>query len=552
MFPFGMELFRKKTGRRQSRGNAITAADERGVPAGMRDGTVLRADIYRPNDSGKFPVFLERTPYNKLDGDGVFTPEFSWYGASRGYVVIVQDCRGRFRSEGDWYPLKYEAEDGCDTIEWVANMAHSHGRVGMLGDSYFALTAILAATSRPPHLAGTFVVFPAAGYGDGFGYRGGAFLQELIESWTSRLALNTLDRREQQDFPLSRWQMKLPLYAEAINLPIFQVEGWYDSFLGGTLNSHRAIKARGGVLPRKTQKLLIGPWYHGPLTGKTGDIEFGTSSHGDMEKLAIRRFDHILKGIKNGIDSEKPIVVFVMGKNVWRDEDEWPLANARLTSFYFHSAGKANSLTGGGLLSQVRPEREEPDCFVYDPADPVPTIGSATGVVDQRAVEARADVSVYTSLSLKKALEATGPVIAEIYASSSAVDTDLSAKPVDVWPNGYAQSITDGILRTCHRNTYEEIEFIKPSQICRLRNDLWATSNVFLPGHLLRMEISSSNFPRFNRNLNTGRAMVRATSRVKATNVIYHDRDHASTLILPLVSEDRNAIWEEGFRYSST
>ena len=559
------------------RSKEYDVAVERDIPTKMRDGTVLRSDVYRPVDRGKFPVLLKRTPYSKLDGDGVFTPEFAWKAAAKGYVVIIQDCRGRFRSEGEWYPLKYESQDGYDTVEWAATLPYGNGRIGIFGDSYFAVTATLAALAHPPHLAGVFVVFPAADYNDGFGYQGGVFLQELMEGWTSGVALNTLERRMQKNIPLTRWETEFPLgeypalappqdlgpglapyffdwishpsyddywkqwstdlHADAVNIPIYQVAGWYDLFQGGTLKHYLAYRTRGGEVARRKQWLMIGPWNHGPLTGKPGDLDFGPASRGNMETLSVRWFDYILKNIDDGIGGEKPVKVFVMGANVWRDENEWPLAGARASRFYLHSQGKAASLSGDGMLSTVPPEGELADHFVYDPADPVPTAGSASGARDQRAVEARPDVMVYTTPPFREALEVTGPISAEIYASSSAVDTDFTAKLVDVWPNGYAQNLTDGIIRARYRDSFEKPEFMNPGQIYRFSIDLWATSNLFLPGHRLRLEISSSNFPRFNRNLNTGDDMFHTTRMLKAMNSIYHDSDHASALILPVVAQ---------------
>jgi putative CocE/NonD family hydrolase len=246
---------------------------------------------------------------------------------------------------------------------------------------------------------------------------------------------------------------------------------------------------------------MIGPWNHSPLTGKPGDEEFGPTSRRNMEALAIRWFDYILRGIDNGMGGEKPVKAFVLGWNVWRDENEWPLAGARVSRFYLHSGGKAASLTGDAMLSTAPPEDELPDHFVYDPADPVPTSGSASGATDQRRVKARPDVMVYTTSPLQEAWEVTGPISAEIYASSSSVDTGLTAKLVDVRARGYAQNLTDGIVLARYRDSFEKPEFMKPGQIYEFSIDLWATSNAFLPGHRLRLEISSSNFPRSNRNL---------------------------------------------------
>ena len=549
---------------------------ERDVPTKTRDGTVLRSDIYRPTAPGRFPVLLKRTPYNKLDGDGVYTPEFAWKAAAKGYVVIIQDCRGRFRSEGEWYPLKYESHDGYDTVEWAAALPYSDGRVGMFGDSYFGVTATLAAIAHPPHLAGVFVVFPAADYDHGFAYQGGAFLQELMEGWTSGLALNTLDRRAQKDMSLSRWETALPLgdypvlhtsdhsgrelapyffdwlshpgfddywkqwsmdlHAASVNVPIFQVAGWYDLFLGGTLQHYQAFRSRGGPVARRGQWLMIGPWNHGPLTGKPGDLDFGPTARGDMESLTLRWFDYVLKNLDDGIGNGKRVREFVMGRNVWRDADEWPLPQAHLARFYLHSAGGASGVKGDGTLSMSLPGAETPDRLIYDPSNPVPTRGSAFGARDQRPVEARSDVLVYSTPSFSGPLEITGPVTCEIYANSSAIDTDFTAKLVDVWPNGYAQNLTDGIIRARYRSSWEIPEWMTPGVVYRFTIDLGATSNVFLPGHRLRLEISSSNFPRFDRNLNTGENPLRATRMAKAANVIYHDQQHASALVVQEVA----------------
>lgn len=539
----------------------------------MRDGTTLRADIYRPDAAGKYPVLLKRTPYNKLDGDGVYSAEFDWQAASRGYVVIIQDCRGRFRSEGEWYPLKYEGQDGYDTVEWAAELPHSNGRVGMFGDSYFGATATLAALANPPHLAGVFVVFPASGYGGGFAYEGGAFLQGLMEAWTSGLALNTLERTAQKQTVTPNWVLPLGSYpvlnlrsikanalapyffdwlahpsfdaywkqwsfeehVTSLRVPIYQVAGWYDLFLGGTLRHYLAIESGASETARKQSRLLIGPWFHGPLTGKTGQLDFGPSARGDMQTLTLRWFDYLLKGIDDGMGDQKPVKYFVMGLNQWRASATWPPAGVQYTRFYVHSGGRANSLSGNGSLSTALPASELPDHYLYDPENPVPTQGSAAGAFDQRAIEARQDVLVYSTPKFTKTLDVTGPIKAEIYASSSAVDTDFTAKLVDVWPNGYAQNLTDGVIRARYRNSNERPELLIPGKVYRMTVDLWATSDVFFPGHRLRLEISSSNFPRFDRNLNSGEDPLHGRRTIKATNVIYHDRGHPSAIVLPVV-----------------
>ncbi len=552
---------------------------ERGVSAKMRDGVTLHADIYRPKGEGKFPVLLQRTPYNK---DG--SVEFGVKAAARGYVAIIQDVRGRFSSDGEWYTFKHEGEDGYDTVEWAAALPYSNGKVGMFGGSYVGATQMLAALAQPPHLAGIFPVVTASNYHDGWTYQGGAFEQWFGESWTSGLAENTLQKRVEKNTNAMSWIKTLPLasypllepgtaqglapyfldwlqhpaydnywktwsiedhYAQ-IQVPAYHMGGWYDIFMGGTLRNYAGIKAgAGSEAARRGQRLMIGPWYHGPFNGKTGDVDFGPESRmEESDDLILRWYDYLLKGIPNGMENEKPVKIFVMGKNVWRDEDDWPLARARSTRFYLHSGGKANTSTGDGTLNTTAPRSEASDVFTYDPADPVPTRGGglccdnehlASGAFDQRPNEQRSDVLVFSSPILQEEMEVTGPISVELYASSSAVDSDFTAKLIDVRPDGYAQNLTDGILRARYRNSQEKPELMEPGHIYKFTIDLWATCNVFLAGHRLRLEVSSSNFPRFDRNLNTAEDPERGTRWVKARNTIYHDGKHPSAVVLPVV-----------------
>jgi putative CocE/NonD family hydrolase len=557
---------------------------ERGVAVKMRDGVVLRADIYRPKGEGKFPVLLQRTPYDKRGG-----VDFGPQAAARGYVVIIQDVRGRYTSEGEWYPFKHEAEDGYDTVEWAAALPYANGKVGMFGGSYVGATQMLAAIASPPHLAGVFPVVTASNYHDGWTYQGGAFEQWFNESWTSGLAQDTFNRHLQRDkIPILQWIWKLPLagypildpgtpetlapyftdwlahpsyddywkqwsieeHHAKILVPAYHVGGWYDIFLGGTLRNYVGIKAHaGGDAARRGQRLLVGPWYHGPFSGRTGEIDFGPAARDgaepfDTDELMLRWYDFLLKGMNNGVEREKPVKIFVMGENVWREEDDWPLARATTARYYLHSGGSANSLLGDGILTTEAPQAETPDHFVYNPLEPVPTHGGglccdndrlASGAFDQRPAEARGDVLVFATAPFQQDFEVTGPVSLELYAGSSAVDTDFTAKLVDVWPNGFAQNLSDGILRARYRNSAERPEFMNPREVYKFTLDLWATSNVFRAGHKLRLEVSSSNFPRFDRNLNTGEENGGATRLTKATNTVYHDREHPSALILPVV-----------------
>jgi putative CocE/NonD family hydrolase len=553
---------------------------ERGVPVKMRDGVTLRADICRPKTEGKFPVLLTRTPYDK---DGA--ADFCLRAATRGYVVIAQDVRGRYASEGDWYPFKYESQDGYDTVEWAAGLPYSDGKVGMFGGSYVGATQYLAAIAQPPHLAGICPSDTASNYHDGWTYQGGAFEQWFNESWTTGLAENTIRRRLELGDDVIRWTQTLPLlsypvfatpsaaglapyftdwlahsnyddywkqwsiedhYAQ-IQVPVFSMGAWYDIFLGGTLRNYARLKNEAGTeAARRGQRLMIYVGGHagGTAVGKIGAVDFGDKLPFDVDAVTLRWYDTLLKGIENGSEQEKPVKIFVMGKNDWREEDDWPLERAKATRYYLRSTKPANGLEGGGTLSTAAPSEEKPDQYVYDPNDAVPTIGgplccqplpTGIGPQDQRPAEARSDVLIFSSPAFTQNTEVTGPISLDLYVSSSAVDTDFTGKLVDVWPNGFAQNLTEGILRLRYRNSQEKPELGIPGEIYHISVDLWATSNVFLPGHKLRLEVSSSNFPRFDRNLNTGEDQARGTHMIKATNVIYHDKSRPSALVLPIV-----------------
>jgi len=554
---------------------------EHNATAVMRDGTKLRADIYRPKAEGKFPVLLVRTPYDKTQ-----EMEFGVKAAGRGYVVVAQDVRGRFQSEGDWYPFKHESQDGYDTVEWAAALPYANGKVGMFGGSYVGATQYLAAIAKPPHLAGICPNVTASNYHDGWTYQGGAFEQWFNESWSTGLAMNTMRRRVEAGQNAAAWTKTLPLtnyavleappaaglapyfgdwlahpnydeywkqwsieehYAQ-IQVPVFSLGAWYDIFLGGTLRNYERLKKEAGTEEaRRGQKLMVYVGGHagGSNNKKVGEVDFGEKLPFDLNEAMLSWYDALLKGGTTAASAEKPVKIFVMGKNEWREEADWPLARAKSTKYYLHSAGAANTASGDGTLSTAAPGAEKADQFTYDPNDAVPTLGGplccgpfppvGLGPQDQSKAEARSDVLVFTTPALAKDLEVTGPVTLDLYASSSAVDTDFTGKLVDVWPNGFAQNLTEGILRLRYRSSQEKPELAKPGETYHVTVDLWATSNVFLAGHKLRLEVSSSNFPRFDRNLNTGEEQAGGTRMSKATNVIYHDKAHPSALVLPVV-----------------
>ena len=551
---------------------------ERNAAAKMRDGVTLHADIYRPKADGKFPVLLVRTPYDK---QGIMN--FGLRAAERGYVVIAQDVRGRFTSEGEWYPFKNESLDGYDTVEWAAALPYSNGKVGMFGGSYVGATQYLAAIAKPPHLAGICPTVTASNYHDGWTYQGGAFEQWFDESWSSGLALDTLRRRSEKGLNPFEGSKVLPLlsypvlegpsptgvalyftdwlehpnydhywktisiedhYAD-IQVPVLGVGAWYDIFLGGTLRNYVRLKTEAGTeAARHGQRLEVTVGGHAGGGRKIGAVDFGEKLPKDDDEAMLRWYDWLLKGQANGVEKEKPVKIFVMGKNEWREEDDWPLARAKSTRYYLHSAGAANGLSGNGVLNSAAPGEEKADQYIYDPGDAAPTIGgplccqplpTGVGPQDQRPAEERHDVLVYTTAPFTKDTEVTGPVSLDLYVSTSAVDTDFTGKLVDVWPDGFAENLTEGILRLRYRNSQEKPELANPGETYRITVDLWATSNVFLAGHKLRLEVSSSNFPRFDRNLNTGEEQARATRMIKATNVVYHDKAHPSAVILPVL-----------------
>lgn len=559
---------------------------ERNVAMKTRDGVTLRADVYRPAGEGSFPVLLQRTPYNKDN-----TADFARQAAAHGFMVVAQDVRGRYTSEGEWYTFKHESNDGYDTIEWAAALPHSDGKVGMFGGSYVGATQMLAAISHPPHLAGICPVVTASNYHENWTYQGGAFEQWFNESWTSGLAQDTLNRavRDATNAKLNSTVLPLtqyPLYNihldpgspattatlapyfedwlahptydsywrqwaidenyASIQVPSLTVAAWYDLFQGGSIRNYMGLKAHAGnEAARNGQHLIIAIGGHSGFGRQVGEVDFGPDAPFDENAVTLAWYEYLFQGKQNEFATEKPVRIFVMGENKWRYEDAWPLERAKETRYFLHSAGKANSAAGDGALTVSAARNEAADSFVYDPANPVPTVGGPLccdpahlpgGPRDQKEVEARNDVLVYSTPPLEKDVELTGPVTLDLYGKSSAVDTDFTAKLVDVAPDGVAHNLTEGILRARFRNSTSTAEPITPGKVYEYKIDLWSTSNVFLKGHRIRLEVSSSNFPRFDRNLNTGKDAATSAVFVKATNTIFHDADHPSALLLPVVA----------------
>jgi putative CocE/NonD family hydrolase len=558
-----------------------------GIAVPMSDGVRLSTDLYLPDAPGPFPVILIRTPYNNNVESQVQDAVFF---AQRGYAVAVQDVRGRNDSEGEWSPFVHEARDGYDTQEWCGTQPWSTGKVGTSGGSYVALTQWLPAPLRNPHLA---AMAPRVGFSNLFHnwvYTGGAFQLAFNLRWGAvqmngrvnqvqylwmppeqhytalfwHLPLATGDERAGRVCEFYREWLRHPAndaYWEKlgnlekdydqIDVPTYGFGGWYDVFLQGTLNNFVGVSTRGLTeRARRSQRVMIGPWIHDlgdrGRCGRTGDVDFGPAALVDLRAEELRWFDYWLKGIDDGLLREPPVRVFVMGANRWRTAEAWPIPGTRYVEHYFHSAGRANSLFGDGRLGVRPPETEPPDRYVYDPQNPVPTLGGSTccgeditpvpmGPRDQRPAEWRPDVLCYTTPPLAAALEVTGPIKVVLWVASTAPDTDFTAKLVDVAPSGFAMNVAQGIIRARFRESFEHPTLLEPGRVYRYEIDCWSSSNRFEPGHRIRVEIASSNFPQFDRNPNTGHPFGRDAELVPATQTVYHDAAHPSHIVLPIV-----------------
>ncbi|MGO9604062.1 MAG: CocE/NonD family hydrolase [Candidatus Binataceae bacterium] len=572
---------------------------ERNIEVPMRDGTILRADLFRPDTAGKLPVLLNRTPYNKAMPMVFAMTLDAMRAAEAGYNVMVQDCRGRYASDGVFNCFTDEPRDGYDTIEWAARQPWANGSVGTYGASYMGATQWLAATQTPPSLKAMVPSITASDYHDGWTYQGGAFSLFFNVSWTmGALATPTLlrDRAKNpaaskelgrvigsidtmlepmkhvplREFPMFQagapyffdwlahpsyddyWRaLSIEEHHAKINVPALNIGGWYDIFQGGTLRNFLGMRARGASdAARGGQRLMVGPWNHAvPFQNLVGGVDFGyqtSALSADIDGAQLRFFDRHLKGKDGG--AEPLVRIFVMGINQWRDEKEWPIPGTEFRHYYLHSRGRANSAYGDGALSTEAPGTEPADSFLYNPIDPVPTVGGGLccypgalqgGAFDQAGVEHRADVLVYSTEPLAADVEVTGPVTLTLYAASSAPDTDFTAKLVDVGPCGMARNLTDGIIRARFRESQSAEKLLTPGKVAEFKIDLWNTSNVFKAGHRIRLEVSSSNFPRFDRNPNTGRELFADAELHPAMQTVMHEQNSASHLTLPIAPARR-------------
>ena len=558
----------------------------------MRDGVELATDTWIPSGTPA-PALLVRLPYGKdlptLLAYALVPNVFALVEA--GYAVVYQDCRGTFRSGGEFVPMLNEPNDGADTIAWLLEQPWCDGSIGTYGPSYlgFVQWASVTGSGQVKAIAPAVTTtdyYTAPWYSDG-----GALSWHTVQSWTAQMAMVETLRQVSRGtgdpellaglagmvgepqphlaaLPLSHqpliekvwpWWAELLSHpsrdqfwrdlsvlddAEQVTVPALHIGGWFDIFIANTARSFTELKARSGA--PEGQRLIIGPWDHLNSTGIYPDRQFGMTADAITQNLTghhLRFFDRWLRGKTT---QDAPVRIFVMGIDQWRDELDWPLPDASYVPYYLHGSGRANTSAGDGRLSTEAPGHSAVDTYLYDPLRPVPSLGgrlmlpstaNAAGPVDQRPVESRDDVLCFTTEVLTEPVEVTGPVSLTLYVSSTAPDTDFTGKLVDVFPDGRAIFLTDGILRARYRNSLAEPEPLTPGEAYQISLDLSVTSNVFLPGHRIRLEVSSSNFPRFDRNTNTGGVIAdeSADQAAVAVNRVLHGPEYPSQLTLPVI-----------------
>lgn len=547
----------------------------------MRDGVTLRADVWLPDMKGKFPVLVYRTPYGKAGA----AKEWNTFdkAVARGYAVVIQDVRGRYASEGEFDPYRNEGRDGYDTIEWAAVQPWSNGVVGTFGLSYPGAVQWLTAVENPPHLK---AMVPAMTFSTprNFFYSGGVF----DGSWLDWIWFNIApDARKRRHLPgpethkeaaaawkteHERFQSFLPLaelpdlkqaapfYYEWLAHPpasdwwdwaelrgkynrtqaaVLNISGWYDEAYGpdgATTNFNGLLAARKGQ-PDPRTATIIGPWMHGELErSKSGEREFGKSAAVDYDEIILRWMDHYLKGMDNGVEKDKPVRIFVMGANTWREEDAWPLARAKQTPFYLSSSKSPDGTysLGADTCKNCRPFAE----FFSDPAHPVTDPYDALGARDYRAFVGRSDVLVFDTEPLSWDTEVTGPIRVEMYVSADVPDFDLWVRVLDVTPDGAAYNLMSpglDVLRASYRNDSVTPELLEPGKIYHLELNRLLTSNVFQKGHRIRVQVSGAFFPRFSRNLQTGKSEITSSETRTGHIRIYTDAKHTSRIVLPVI-----------------
>ncbi|WP_278374182.1 CocE/NonD family hydrolase [Sphingobium xenophagum] len=562
----------------------------------MRDGVGLTTNVWRPDGGERVPALLLRSPYGKEELVNGFEPNlFALVRA--GYALVTQDVRGTFDPVSTFIPHVHDVEDGEDTIRWLAEQPWCDGSVGMWGASYLGLVQWQAAATGTPALKAIVPTITSADFYRAPWYSsGGALSLQTVIMWSVVMAMkaatgksplsetdlvdvaklaammqnldSVLRETPVADKPLVTkylpwlkdvlahpardefWTLQSSLdKADRISTPALSIAGWYDVFATQQLSDHAAMRERAGSEnARDGQRLIVGPWSHSQTVGANGvfpERDFGLSASTMAAQLTLAHiafFDRWLKGREGALAGSAPVRLFVMGIDQWRDEESWPLHDTRFVDYHLDGAGAANTADGRGVLTTEPAARDETDCYLYDPRRPVPTVGGNTlaqfsGPADQSAVEAREDVLCFSSIVLKQPLEVTGPISLKLFVSSSAVDTDFTAKLVDIFPDGRAMVLSEGILRMRYRNSLAEPDFMSPGEIYEVTIDVGVTSNVFLPGHRLRIEISSSNFPRYDRNSNTGGEISREheADMVVAINRVHRGPEYPSRLILPII-----------------
>lgn len=561
----------------------------------MRDKVSLSTDIYLPNDKTPTELILIRTPYDK----DAFHPDNSIQGTvatfvTHGYAVAVQDVRGKFDSGGTFAPTWRDDVDSYDTMDWIIRQPWSNGKIGTFGCSYLGENQVTAARLKhPAWLAAIPMASAGASGGAGGRYRqfalwnGGAFELAAGLSWFIKhgrkvpqriggppnytdevwplmqtLPLSTaLDDEAipDNDFlsfisnpPKSPYWDQFPYLRDGdeVAVPALFIESWYDYGPADVFSQLAHFQDHSADL-RDDHRIVIDPTTHCMQHSLSGSTVVGERDLGDARfdywKLYLNWFDYWLRGLDNGIDKMPLVQYYQMGENRWRSSESWPVPNTRFTKFHLTSTLDARSRKGGGVLQSGAPQKSGRDTFIYDPLTPVPTHGGAVcctpakngnsvdGSFDQSTIQLREDILIYSTPPLEKSIDVTGPVKAVLYVSSDAPDTDFTAKVVDVYPDGRAFNIVDGITRMRWRKGYDRERFLTPDQIYKVEIDLQATSNVFLKGHRIRLEISSSNFPRFDRNLNTGGSNFNEKEGRRASNSIHYSLKYPSHLVLPVI-----------------
>ncbi|NQU22188.1 MAG: CocE/NonD family hydrolase [Candidatus Nealsonbacteria bacterium] len=518
---------------------AASAAEKRTQMVAMRDATRLATDVYVPPDAkDPLPVILIRTPYGKNPLERMATPAHQ-----HGYVLVVQDMRGRFESQGDDAVVFHndgwaKRRDGHDTIDWIAGQSWCDGKVATWGASAMGISQNMLAPDAPAALTAQNVAVAFSNMYTQAAYQGGAFRKALVEGWLegnrfgpknlqTLLAHPTYDKLWSELNPEAR--------ADRVNAPGMFTGGWYDIFLQGTINSFQNIHTRGGPRARGNCRLVIGPIAH----GRFDELKYPPSAEKKPPGASpYRFFDHFVRGIDNGAENDKPVNYYVMGDptdrdapgNYWRSVERWP-PPSKPTRAYLHA--------DGGLRLKRPTGADEKLSYKYDPSNPVPTVGGQNlnmpkGPMDQRKIESRSDVLLFTSDLLDKPLEVTGRLHAKLYVSSDCTDTDFTVKLTDVYPDGRSMLLTDGILRARFRKSFERESLIEPGEVYELTVDLWCTSIVFNRGHKIRVAISSSNAPRFDPNPNTGHPLRADKETRVATNTLHLSKQHPSHIVLPV------------------